>query len=225
MPVADEAATDSTGPKPVGPESAAPEPDPDELDFEAGPGLALTGRLGSAGEDGELDEPLPNGERLVAQAVALAGNDHATAHLVDRFWRFAPDEELVGYTPDEMFAAAVAHRELAANRLAGQLQLSIGAPDRAEPHTVLQIVTDDMPFLVDSVISLLTAHQLQVHLLVHPLIVVRREPWESWHKSRPRSSPTTPSRATWWRAGSGSRSTRSVTRPPASSCTTRSAGC
>ena len=33
-----------------------------------------------------------------------------------------------------------------------------------------------MPFLVDSVIALLTAHQLQVHLLVHPLIVVRREP-------------------------------------------------
>jgi len=160
MAVADEAATES---------------DP-ELDFEAGPGLALTGRLGSSGDDGELDEPLPNSERLVAQAVAFAGEDHTTAHLVDRFWRFAPDEELVGFTPDEMFAAALAHRELAASRLPGQLQLAISAPDKAEPHTVLQIVTDDMPFLVDSVTALLTAHQLQVHLLVHPLIVVRREP-------------------------------------------------
>ncbi|HEV7965089.1 MAG TPA: NAD-glutamate dehydrogenase [Actinoplanes sp.] len=160
MAVADEAATES---------------DP-ELDFAAGPGLALTGRLGSSGDDGELDEPLPNGERLVAQAVALAGVDHTTAHLVDRFWRFAPDEELVGFTPQEMYAAALAHRDLAGSRLPGQLQLAISAPDKEEPHTVLQIVIDDMPFLVDSVISLLTAHQLQVHLLVHPLIVVRREP-------------------------------------------------
>src|SRR5918912_2146577 len=75
-----------------------------------------------------------------------------------------------------MYAAVLSHRELAAHRLPGQLQLSISAHGREEPHTVLQIVTDDMPFLVDSVIALLTAHQLDVHLLVHPLIVVRREP-------------------------------------------------
>jgi glutamate dehydrogenase len=160
MAVADEAATES---------------DP-ELDFETGPGLALTGRLGPSGEDGELEEPLPNAERLVAAAVALAGDDHATAHLVDRFWRFAPDEELVGYLPEEMYAAALAHRDLATERLPGQLQVAISEPDPAHFHTVLQIVTDDMPFLVDSVIALLNAHQLQVHLLVHPLVVVRREP-------------------------------------------------
>ncbi|AGZ45681.1 NAD-glutamate dehydrogenase [Actinoplanes friuliensis] len=152
-------------------DEAAIESDP-ELDFGPGPGLALTGRLGTS--DDELDEPLPNAERLVAQAVALAGEDHTTASLVGRFWRFAPDEELVGYTAAEMHAAAVAHRELAATRLPGQLRLDISAPDQLEPHTVISIVTDDMPFLVDSVTALLTAHQLDVHLLVHPLIVVRR---------------------------------------------------
>ncbi|GGQ38613.1 NAD-glutamate dehydrogenase [Couchioplanes azureus] len=158
MPVTDEAATES---------------DP-ELDFGPGPGLALTGRLGTS--DDELDEPLPNAERLVADAVALAGEDHATAALVSRYWRFAPDEELVGYTAEEMFAAARRHRELAATRLPGELKLDISAPSGGQPHTVISIVTDDMPFLVDSVTALLTAHQLQVHLLVHPLIVVRREP-------------------------------------------------
>jgi glutamate dehydrogenase len=156
-------------------DEALAESDP-ELEFVPGPGLALTGRLGTSDHDGDLEEPLPNAELLVAQAVALAGDDHTTAALVDRFWRFAPDEELVGYTPDEMYAAALAHRELAEVRLPGQLQLAISAPDKEEPHTVLQIVTDDMPFLVDSVAALLTAHQLEVHLLVHPLIVVRREP-------------------------------------------------
>ncbi|MEV4343386.1 NAD-glutamate dehydrogenase [Actinoplanes sp. NPDC049596] len=160
MAVADEAATDSDV----------------DLDYAAGPGLALTGRLGASAEEGELDEPLPNGERLVAQAVEVAGNDHATAQLVGRFWRFAPDEELVGFTPQEMYDAAVAHRELARTRLPGELKLAITPPSGSQCHTMVQIVTDDMPFLVDSVIALLSAHQLQVHLLVHPLIVVRREP-------------------------------------------------
>ncbi|AEV88290.1 NAD-glutamate dehydrogenase [Actinoplanes sp. SE50] len=167
MPVADEAATDSDQKDSRGPGPDLPAP---------GPGLALTGRLGASTDQGELDEPLPNAERLVAQAVERAGDDHATALLVDRFWRFAPDEELVGYTPEEMFTAAVEHRELARNRLPGELKLDLTEPRGAQSHTVLQVVTDDMPFLVDSVIALLTAHNLQVHLMVHPLIVVRREP-------------------------------------------------
>jgi glutamate dehydrogenase len=163
-------------PRPAAVDGVEAETDQDlGIDVEQGPGLALTGRLG-AGADDELDEPLPNAERLVAQAVAMAGDDHQTASLVDRFWRFAPDEELVGYTPEEMYAAAVAHRELAAVRVPGQLRLAIAQPEGEKPHTVLQIVTDDMPFLVDSVTALLTAHQLQAHLLVHPLLVVRREP-------------------------------------------------
>src|SRR4051794_9639504 len=114
MSVADEAATENDS-------------NSDELDLSQGPGLALTGRLG-ASEDGEIDEPLPNGERLVAQAVEVAGNDHATASLVGRFWRFAPDEELVGLSPQEMHDAAVAHRELAAVRLPGELKLAITPP-------------------------------------------------------------------------------------------------
>ncbi|KHD73950.1 NAD-glutamate dehydrogenase, partial [Actinoplanes utahensis] len=122
-----------------------------------------------------LDD-VPNAERLVAQAVEKAGDDHTTASLVGRFWRFAPDEELVGYTPEEMFAAAADHRELARNRLPGELKLAVTEPPGPQAHSVLRIVTDDMPFLVDSVIALLNAHNLQVYLTVHPLIVVRREP-------------------------------------------------
>jgi glutamate dehydrogenase len=160
MAVADEALTES---------------DP-ELEFVSGPGLALTGRLGTSDHDGDVEEPLPNAERLVAEAVALAGDDHNTAALVDRFWRFSPDEELVGITPAEMYEAALAHRDLAEVRLPGQLQLAISAPDKEEPRTVLQVVTDDMPFLVDSLAALLGGQELEVHLLVHPLIVVRREP-------------------------------------------------
>ncbi|MDG4795915.1 NAD-glutamate dehydrogenase [Micromonospora sp. WMMD1082] len=127
-------------------------------------------------EDAELDEPVPNAERLVAQAVALAGDDHDAATLVGRFWRFAPDEELIGFTAEEMLDAARAHRELAQQRVPGELRLRIHSPDAEQHHSVIEIVTDDMPFLVDSVTALLNTHHLDVHLLVHPLVVVRREP-------------------------------------------------
>ncbi|MFI7605708.1 NAD-glutamate dehydrogenase [Micromonospora sp. NPDC049366] len=132
--------------------------------------------LADDAEDSELDEPVPNAERLVAQAVTLAGDDHDAATLVSRFWRFAPDEELIGFTAEEMLDAARAHRELAAQRVPGELKLRIHEPDAEQHHSVIEIVTDDMPFLVDSVTALLNSYHLDVHLLVHPLLVVRREP-------------------------------------------------
>ncbi|GGM19284.1 NAD-glutamate dehydrogenase [Micromonospora yangpuensis] len=132
--------------------------------------------LGDDVEDAELDEPVPNAERLVAQAVALAGDDHDAATLVGRFWRFAPDEELIGFTAEEMLDAARAHRDLAQQRVPGELKLRIHAPGTDQHHTVIEIVTDDMPFLVDSMTALLNSHHLDVHMLVHPLVVVRREP-------------------------------------------------
>ncbi len=134
------------------------------------------GALADDVEDSDLDEPVPNAERLVAQAVALAGEDQDAATLVDRFWRFAPDEELIGFTPQEMLDAAREHRDLAEQRVPGELKLRIHEPAPEQQHTVVEIVTDDMPFLVDSVTALLTAQHLDVHMLVHPLVVVRREP-------------------------------------------------
>jgi glutamate dehydrogenase len=126
-------------------------------------------------EDTELDEPLPDADRLIAEAVALAGDDLDSARLVRRYWRFAPDEELVGRTPEEMLADARAHRDLAAQRVPGELKLRLGETPDGE-LTTLEIVLDDMPFLVDTVTAALTSRGLGVHLLVHPLVVVRREP-------------------------------------------------
>src|SRR4030095_8133670 len=64
--------------------------------------------------------------------------------------------------------------ELAAQRLPGELKLLVGeSPDRS--HTALEIVTDDMPFLVDSISGALAARELVIRLLVPPLVVVRRE--------------------------------------------------
>ncbi|HET8684604.1 MAG TPA: NAD-glutamate dehydrogenase, partial [Micromonosporaceae bacterium] len=124
-------------------------------------------------EDSELDEPVPNAERLVAQAVMLA-DDGDEADLVSRYWRFAADEELIGRSPRAMLEAVRNHRALAAQRVPGELKLRISQAD--DRHCVIETVTDDMPFLVDSVTGALTARDLDVQLLVHPIVVVHREP-------------------------------------------------
>lgn len=42
-------------------------------------------------------------------------------------------------------------------------------------HTVVEVVTDDMPFLVDSVTNELTRQGRGIHVVIHPQIVVRRD--------------------------------------------------
>ena len=43
------------------------------------------------------------------------------------------------------------------------------------PRSVLMFVTDDIPFLVDTVRLVLDRHDLGIHLLVHPTLIVTRD--------------------------------------------------
>src|SRR5919108_43358 len=42
-------------------------------------------------------------------------------------------------------------------------------------HTVVELVCDDMPFLVDSTTMELSGHGTGIHLLIHPVVRVRRD--------------------------------------------------
>jgi glutamate dehydrogenase len=143
------------------------------------------------GEETELDRPVPSLERLVADAMAMAvapsrAPERGTASsaavsgadladLVNRYWRLVPDEDLIGHTAVGMLAAVRHHLAMAEQRLPGQLKLTV-RPSSDGDHTTVEIVTDDMPFLVDSVTAALTGRTLNVDLLVHPLVVVERAP-------------------------------------------------
>ena len=70
-------------------------------------------------------------------------------------------------------------------------------------HTVVEVVTDDMPFLVDSVTMELNEQGRDVHMVVHPQILVRRDVTgqllEVLDDERSPSTPTstTSSRESW----------------------------
>ncbi len=80
----------------------------------------------------------------------------------------------------DLFGAAVAHYEFAAERRAGATRVRIYNPDFERDgwqstHTVIEIVNDDMPFLIDSLTMFLARNSLGLHLLVHPVVEVERD--------------------------------------------------
>jgi glutamate dehydrogenase len=82
--------------------------------------------------------------------------------------------------PARLAAAARAQLKFAAQRRRGQALVRVFNPTLREHgfdsvHTVIQIVTDDMPFLVDSVGLALTRRGSAVHLLAHPVYAVQRD--------------------------------------------------
>ncbi len=81
---------------------------------------------------------------------------------------------------EDLLGAALSHRELAQSRPVGTAKVDVFNPSVEEHgwasgHTVVQIVTDDMPFLVDSVTAELLRMDRTVHLVVHPTMRVRRD--------------------------------------------------
>jgi glutamate dehydrogenase len=113
---------------------------------------------------------------LLARAAELAPE---LADLIPLYFRHVPAEEMAGDEPPDIVGIVRAHLELAANRVPGRPAVRVFNPSRGEdgwscPTTVVQIVTDDMPYLVDSVIAELARAGVTVYRVVHPIVVVRR---------------------------------------------------
>ena len=116
----------------------------------------------------------------VAQApdTAIAGVGDLRGFL-DAYYRHMPLEELVAAGPSRLAGVAAEHVRLAAARPQGRalVQVSAGGMCSAleESRGSVDIVTDDMPFLVDSITMELTRHGLDSFHVIHPQLLVRRD--------------------------------------------------
>jgi glutamate dehydrogenase len=95
------------------------------------------------------------------------------------YYRLVATEDLLARPARELSTMALAHREFAQERPVGTLNVRAFNPSATDEgwstgHTVVQIVCDDMPFLVDSVVSALGGFDRGVHLIVHPQMSVER---------------------------------------------------
>ncbi|MGB7818724.1 MAG: NAD-glutamate dehydrogenase [Ornithinibacter sp.] len=116
----------------------------------------------------------------IAAVCADAGLDGGASDFVHRYFRHVPLDELTTRDPDTYAGAASSHLELARNRPPGVSNVRVYNPSTevdgwTNPRTIIQVVTDDMPFLVDSVTGCLVSAGIDIHLIVHPQLVVSRD--------------------------------------------------
>jgi glutamate dehydrogenase len=100
--------------------------------------------------------------------------------FVRRFYTGVPPRDLAGAEAADLYGAAMGSWNLARRRDRGAPNVRVYSPDLEQhgwtsPHAVVDVVTDDMPFLVDSVTSALTRRGLGIHLVIHPMLEVRRD--------------------------------------------------
>ncbi|MCP3909780.1 MAG: NAD-glutamate dehydrogenase [Actinomycetia bacterium] len=125
-------------------------------------------------------------QALVDAAVDLAVRRYVdvepaqTARLIRGYYERVAPQDLEGKQPIDLYAAAVRHLQLAQDRPPDEALVRVYNP-RADddgwtsPHTVVDIVSLDMSFIVDSVLAMLESRDVRVHVLAHPLAAVRRD--------------------------------------------------
>ncbi|MDX8032990.1 NAD-glutamate dehydrogenase [Lentzea sp. BCCO 10_0856] len=128
------------------------------------------------------DSPTASPEQVRDELIErAAANAPELADLIRLFYRHVPAEEVNDDDPVDLVGAVRSNYQLAESRVPGRAAVRILNPTRGSdgwqcPVTVVQVVTDDMPYLVDSVASELTRGGVQVQRVVHPIVVVRRDP-------------------------------------------------
>jgi glutamate dehydrogenase len=121
---------------------------------------------------------------IVEQVVDVARNrrpDDALLHrFLGRYYRELPDDDADAERVDEAYAGAVTHLSVGRRRQDGETLVRVLSPTLerdgwTSDRSVLMFVTDDVPFLVDTVRLVLDRHGRGIHLLVHPRLRVERD--------------------------------------------------
>jgi glutamate dehydrogenase len=103
-----------------------------------------------------------------------------TEEFARLYYAEADPEDLAQRAPADLAGAAAAHLLFGKAFPGGKATVRAYNPVRerdgwASPHTVVEIVNDDMPFLVDSMAMEVHRQGLTLHLLVHPVLRVARD--------------------------------------------------
>ena len=120
-------------------------------------------------------------DSLIAQVRAnLEGDPAPVERFVRQFLADVATEFLLEPAAEDLYGAVISMWNHAQKRDKAGPKIRIYNPTHEthgwhSTHTVLEIVNDDMPFIVDSVVNALNRDQLTVHLLIHPIMQVERD--------------------------------------------------
>jgi len=123
-------------------------------------------------------------ERIVRARVAGSGRHGSSAvrrKFLRAYFRGVAEDDLAQRSPDALAGAALQQLKFASlARPAGTSLVKVFNPDPRRDgfesaHTLVMVATDDMPFLVDSLGIVFSRAEVAVHLIVHPVLAVRRD--------------------------------------------------
>jgi glutamate dehydrogenase len=105
----------------------------------------------------------------------------AYAEFVRQYYHWVPAPDLGDRDPLDLCGALVAHWQTGRRRGPGEPKVRVYNPEVerdgwSSAYTVVEIVSDDMPFLVDSVTMELSRQGYAIELIIHPVMRVVRDP-------------------------------------------------
>ncbi len=108
------------------------------------------------------------------------GKVRQARYYAEAFFRHVPIEELSRETPAALAAIVSEQMEFISKRPPQEALIGVFNPTIEEngwesDHTIIEMVNDDMPFLIDSANVVMAEMNLRVHLMVHPVIHVERD--------------------------------------------------
>src|ERR1700742_3275190 len=100
--------------------------------------------------------------------------------FVRAFYANVAQDDIEDASPEDLFSSALSLLNFALKRMPGVPKIRVFNPEVEEhgwqsPHTLVEIVNDDMPFLVDSVTAELARQDIAVHLVIHPVMRIERD--------------------------------------------------
>lgn len=130
----------------------------------------------------KLETPT-SGSELTAEAVAVleAGHKAIPPTFVRDLYGRVPPEDVACYSPQSLAElAAVAYEHLKAPRQGGGedvrlIDLEVERGGRRRDVTVLEIINDNMPFLLDSTLAEIVDDGYEPLLVAHPILAVERD--------------------------------------------------
>ena len=161
-----------------GPKAAKPAPAKTSARNAGKPGKSVRAGAGDPvlTEGGFSLEPVFQAARRQVPAAGQA----ELGEFLGQFYRRLLEDEYPQHPPQAWAAIGVGMLEFARKRKPGSANVRVFNPSLKEDgwesqYTVLQIVNDDMPFLVDSVSMALAEMGVGVHVLGHPLVRMSRD--------------------------------------------------
>jgi glutamate dehydrogenase len=121
-------------------------------------------------------------DKIVARIKEQMPEDQApqVEEFVRQYYGWVDTDDLEDRSPVDAYGAAVSHWAFAGRREPGERKIRIYNPVFEEhgwqsTHTVVEMINDDMPFLVDSTRMEVNRQGYAIHMILHPLIKVRRD--------------------------------------------------